>query len=365
MPSDRALFILRAPVLILIFLAAVPIAHAQGAKQTAPQSPVSEGDHIKERNEWFFRGRLVRGKSAAELRRRAYQAKLKMRAQYAAARGAAKGGGLGSLSTGSWIALGPVPLASDATGNGTQDYHQVSGRATAVAIDPADPTGNTVYVGGAQSGVWNSTNAANPAANSVAWTPVSDDQATLSIGAIAIQPGNSDPAQTVILAATGEADNASDSYFGLGILLSANAGSTWSLISTANNGALSFAGLGGTRMAFSTASGQTNTVVSAMAASSQGVVDGAVTANTMQGLYTSLECRPVLDLRRAGRSRRRHRRYFGDIGHLQRQRRAVRGRDSLPRILFLAGRSELDPSRGTARRRGAQRHSVPAALHIQ
>jgi len=29
--------------------------------------------------------------------------------------------------------IGPAPLASDATGNGTQDYHQLAGRATAVA----------------------------------------------------------------------------------------------------------------------------------------------------------------------------------------------------------------------------------------
>ena len=230
------------------------------------------------------------GMPSAELRRRAYQAKLQMRAQHAAALAAtAHVTGQASLSFGSWMPLGPMPLASDATGNGTQDYHQVSGRATAIAIDPADPTGNTVYIGGAQSGVWKSTNAANNTANSVTWTPVTDDQATLSIGAIAIQPGNADPTKTVILAATGEADNSGDSYFGLGILRSTDAGSTWTLIPTANSGALSFSGLGGTRMAFSTASGQTNTVVSAMATTSEGMVDGAVTANTTRGLYTSLD----------------------------------------------------------------------------
>jgi hypothetical protein len=176
---------------------------ALGAKQAIPQSPIpdSDADHVKERSEWFFRGRLVRGKPSAELRRRAYEAKLRMRAKHAAALSASRSANLStgkvsdsvSLSIGSWIALGPVPLASDATGNGTQDYHQVAGRATAVAIDPADASGNTVYIGGAQSGIWKSTNAANPTANSVTWTPMTDDQATLSIGAIAIQPGNSDP----------------------------------------------------------------------------------------------------------------------------------------------------------------------------
>ena len=286
----RPLSFLRLLALVLIYAAPAAIVHAQ-AKQTVPDNdiPDSDADHVKERNEWFFRGRVVHGKPTAELRRRAYQAKLRMRAQHRAALamlGIAQGV---SLSSGSWIPLGPMPLASDASGNGTQDYHQVAGRATAVAIDPADPKGDTVYIGGAQSGIWKSTNATTSPANNVTWTPVSDDQATLSIGAIAIQPGNNDPAKTVILAATGEANNSGDSYFGLGILRSTNAGATWTLIPSANGGVLSFSGMGGTRMAFSSFTGQTNTVVSAMATTDEGVIEGAVTANTVRGLYTSLD----------------------------------------------------------------------------
>ena len=234
----RPFSFLRSLALVLICAAPAAIIHAQGAKQTVPDNdiPDSDADHVKERNEWFFRGRVVPGKPAAELRRRAYQAKLRMRAQHRAAL-AMSGNSQGvSLSSGSWIPLGPMPLASDASGNGTQDYHQVAGRATAVAIDPADPKGDTVYIGGAQSGIWKSTNATTSPANNVTWTPVSDDQATLSIGAIAIQPGNNDPAKTVILAATGEANNSGDSYFGLGILRSTNAGATWTLIPSANGG---------------------------------------------------------------------------------------------------------------------------------
>jgi hypothetical protein len=181
----------------------------------------------------------------------------------------------------------PKPLASDASGDGFQNYNQVSGRATAVAIDPADGTGNTIYIGGAQGGVRKSANAANSTASNVTWSPLTDDQATLSIGAIAIQPGNTNPAQSVILAGTGEADSSADSYFGLGILVSTDAGSSWTLENTANGGALSFAGLGATRMAFNTS--QTSTVVAAMAASSEGIVSGALTANTYRGLYTSTD----------------------------------------------------------------------------
>ena len=283
-------FILQLSSHLLLGLFIVSIALGQGARQSNSSSPNanSDRDHAKEGDEWFYRGRVVRGHPSAELRRRAYQAKLQLRAQHAAARIAATPNAT-SLSSGSWIPLGPTPLASDASGNGTQDYRQVAGRATAVAIDPADPTGNTIYIGGAQGGIWKSTNAALAAAENVAWTPLTDSQATLSIGAIAIRPGNSDPSKSVILAATGEANNSGDSYFGLGILRSNDAGNTWSLISGANNGALSFSGLGGTRMAFSTAVNQTNTVVSAMAASSEGLIDGAVSAGTTRGLYTSAD----------------------------------------------------------------------------
>ena len=281
--------------LILICCAGASILEGQGSEHAVPAKPIvpsaiadSDADHIQQRDEWFVRGRLVPGKPSAELRRRAYQAKLQMRALRAAELATARANGTLPPSAGAWTPLGPVPLASDASGNGTQNYNQVAGRATAVAIDPADSSGNTVYIGGAQGGVWQSTNAASSTANSVTWTPLTDDQASLSIGALAIQPGNTDPTQSVILAATGEADNSSDSYFGVGILRSADGGNTWNLISTANGGALFFNGLGGTEMAFSTA-GQMNTVVSAMATASEGVVAGAVTANTERGLYTSLD----------------------------------------------------------------------------
>ncbi|MGA3348726.1 MAG: hypothetical protein ABSC33_06870 [Candidatus Sulfotelmatobacter sp.] len=235
--------------------------------------------------EWFLHGRVVPSKSAAELRRHAYQAKMQARAVRLARSRSMHADSAQPTSSGGWMPLGPVPLASDATGDGFQDYHQVSGRATAVAIDPADPTGNMVYVAGAQGGIWKSANAATPSANDVTWTPLTDDQPTLSIGAIAIQPGNTNPNASVILAATGEADNAADSYFGLGILQSTDAGNTWTLISTANGGAYSFSGLGGTRMAFSTTT--PNTVVAAMATTNVGIVDGALTANSYPGLYTS------------------------------------------------------------------------------
>src|SRR5437763_17028642 len=124
--------------------------------------------------------------------------------------------------------LVPNPLPSDASGTGLQDYGFVSGRATAVAIDPNDLSGNTVFAGGAYAGIWKSTNAGNlsPNAPSEVWAPLSDTQATLAIGSIAVQPqlSNPNPARSVTMAGTGVTNSSADSYYGLGKVPSADGG---------------------------------------------------------------------------------------------------------------------------------------------
>jgi hypothetical protein len=187
-----------------------------------------------------------------------------------------------------WSSLGPAPLASDASGVGEQDYNWVSGRATAVAIDPADVNANTVYLGGAYGGVWKSSNAGSPNPASVIWTALTDSQATLAVGAIAVQPqlSNPNPANSVVLVGTGEANSSADSYYGLGILRSADAGSTWRLISADTTGTRSFVGMAFSKIAFSTSN--PNLVVSATAGASEGILEGLanpLTANL--GLYYS------------------------------------------------------------------------------
>jgi hypothetical protein len=47
-----------------------------------------------------------------------------------------------------------------------QDYGLVAGRVTAVVVDPADGTGNTVSIGGAYGGAWKSNNAGTLSHNS-------------------------------------------------------------------------------------------------------------------------------------------------------------------------------------------------------
>ena len=109
--------------------------------------------------------------------------------------------------------MGPATIA-----NGTNPY---AGRTAGIAADPTDP--NIVYIAAAGGGVWKTTNAtaANPS-----WTPLTDTQSTLFMGAIAIAPSN----PSVIYAGTGEATNSLLSYYGRGVLKSIDAGATWTLV---------------------------------------------------------------------------------------------------------------------------------------
>jgi photosystem II stability/assembly factor-like uncharacterized protein len=93
-----------------------------------------------------------------------------------------------------------------------------SGRITAVAADPTDF--KTSYIAAAGGGVWKTTDGGSH------WTPLTDSQSTLFMGALAVAP--SDP--NTIYAGTGEADNSGDSYYGRGVLRSTDAGATWKLL---------------------------------------------------------------------------------------------------------------------------------------
>ena len=215
-----------------------------------------------------------------------------MRAQRAATAPANAATGSSSFSTTAsplapivWTPAGPAPLASDATGDGQQDYNWVSGRATTVLIDPADGSANTVLIGGAYGGLWKSTNAGSKSSNpaSVTWQPLIDDQPTLAVGAIAQQPGNS----RVILVGTGETNSSGDSYYGLGILRSSDGGATWTQITGQGKPADEiFFGIGFSKIAFSTAN---STLAVAATAGDNGLDLGLEedANSTARGLYYS------------------------------------------------------------------------------
>jgi hypothetical protein len=269
-------------------LSAICVAAGQGSKKNSEFDAVEERDrdNPKAREQWFLRGRTMpNGEVAAALRFRAYQQKLQMRRQLFAARAVRA---VPHVASAGWVPLGPAPLTSD-PGTG-QNYGWVSGRATAVAIDPADATGNTVFLGGAHGGVWKTANGAAASAGSVTWAPVLDYESTLAVGSIAVQPCSSPcgrtTASSVVLVGTGEPNSSADSYYGLGILRSADGGATWTQISSDASGTHSFAGLGFSKIAFS--AGNPNLVVAAAAAASQGYalgLESPVTVN--RGIYYS------------------------------------------------------------------------------
>lgn len=119
-----------------------------------------------------------------------------------------------------WVSIGPfgTPLTNNDV---------ISGQVNAVALHPRDL--NTIYIGASEGGVWRTTD------GGVNWRALTDTQlvrkfpnrskATLSIGAVAIDPINT----RTIYAGTGDPHVACDSLFGpsLGVFRSTDAGDTW------------------------------------------------------------------------------------------------------------------------------------------
>jgi len=196
--------------------------------------------------------------------------------------------GVSTPLTAPWQPLGPAQVTTSAFG-------AVTGRVSSITADPSDPTGNTVYVGTTGGGVWKSVNAAGNSA-AVTFTPLTDtlsqyaatNVASLSIGAVTVQPGGSG----VVLAGTGDPNDATDSYYGAGILRSADGGLTWRLISNSSDPSIggvanfSFQGNGFAGFAWSTAN--PNLVVAAVSQAAEGVeVNAAISGSSIMGIYYS------------------------------------------------------------------------------
>ncbi|MFC2094152.1 T9SS type A sorting domain-containing protein [Bacteroidota bacterium] len=90
----------------------------------------------------------------------------------------------------------------------------IGGRITAMDYDPIN---NIIYAGAAAGGIFKSTNFGE------SWIPKTDFHPSLSIGALVIDPLNSN----IIYCGTGEANISTDSYAGFGMLKSTDYGETW------------------------------------------------------------------------------------------------------------------------------------------
>ena len=176
------------------------------AREIDPDELEAEGpERLVDRMRWFRQGRLdAGGEIPFDARNRAFKQMGEnirrgiLRAQPA------------TLTSGGWSPVGPSPLVDQ--GN------TFSGRITAIAVHTND--GNNGVRRRRLRGRLKTTD------HGATWTPLTDTQASLAVGSIAIDPQN----PNVVYAGTGEANNSCDSYFGTGILKSTDAGSTWTLI---------------------------------------------------------------------------------------------------------------------------------------
>ncbi len=156
----------------------------------------------------------------------------------------------GVLSSSTWTSVGPgpivvttAPLPAGETGDDDSDSdppatslgpapigfaNPSTGRIDAIAASPTDP--NTIYIAAAGGGVWKTTD------GGTTWIPLTDNQATLAMGSLAIAPSN----RNIIYAGTGDSaanfqtggngnlDNRT--MPGDGVLKSTNAGQSWTLL---------------------------------------------------------------------------------------------------------------------------------------
>jgi streptogramin lyase len=117
-----------------------------------------------------------------------------------------------TLDASTWTSLGPAPILTG--------WSPFAGRIAAVAADPT--RANVLYVAAASGGVWKTTD------GGVNWLPLTDAQATLWMGSVALAPSN----PSIVYAGTGEADTGT---YGRGLLKSTDGGATWTLL-TGNPG---------------------------------------------------------------------------------------------------------------------------------
>ncbi|MDD3876797.1 MAG: T9SS type A sorting domain-containing protein [Bacteroidales bacterium] len=121
-----------------------------------------------------------------------------------------------------WERLIQIDGSRDSLVNSWENFGPVkgSGRIISIAFHPTDS--NTIYVGSAGGGLWKTINYGQT------WVPLTDFLPSLAIGAIAINPKNPDK----ILIATGEGYSLLTEFSsGVGILVSEDAGQTFSLTS--------------------------------------------------------------------------------------------------------------------------------------
>jgi hypothetical protein len=270
-------------LILAIFLLGVALAGAAARSQESASGRQIPRESADQQRALLFVQRRGIGPSRPAHPRRSIPASVLMRAraQHAAMVRARAAAGQPPLTA--WKPVGPLQVS-------TPGWKLVTGRVTGIAADPSDATGNTVYVGSTGGGVWKSTNAAG-SPSAVSFAPLTDDLSafssvslsSLSIGAVTVQPGGTG----VVLAGTGDPNDATDSWYGVGVLRSADGGNTWDLSfeTTATGSRYTFVGNAFAGFAWSSVS--PNLAVAAVSQSEYGAVLQMPNQQSILGLYYS------------------------------------------------------------------------------
>src|SRR5271163_2839153 len=125
-----------------------------------------------------------------------------------------------AAATPAWNALGPLPLLNEVPTFGGVPLGSalagVTGRVTAIVADPT--VSGRLFVGTGDGGVWMRANAG------AAFAPIFDLEPALSVGSLALDTTTTPP---TLYVGTGEGNGSADSYYGEGLFVSSNLGSSW------------------------------------------------------------------------------------------------------------------------------------------
>jgi len=115
-----------------------------------------------------------------------------------------------------WVQIGPAPLRID--NNKYQGDGPDSGEVVDIAIDPSGTSDQVIYIAANDGGIWKSID------GGASWSPKTDFMPSLSMGAVALDPGN----PSIVYAGTGNAYN--NGFFkGIGVYRSTDGGETWTI----------------------------------------------------------------------------------------------------------------------------------------
>jgi len=121
-----------------------------------------------------------------------------------------------------WVAQGPSPTTGGQVEGMSAQSNPVIGAIHTLAVHPTNP--DVIWIGSVNGGIWKTTNATS--GGGPTWTPLTDFQSSLSIGALALDP--TDATNNTLVAGIGRFSSLS-SIGGArtGLLRTTNGGTTW------------------------------------------------------------------------------------------------------------------------------------------